>query len=103
MDKRLLWELIFKEELEREPDANKPENQVRIDALRKKRSDGLSREKDGAVYRELEKQIRAGIFGLLQAPATTNCGCPTCQMVRGLNTLVEFWTSMEHAIEKGEK
>lgn len=103
MDRKTkLWNLLFNEELERSLDPNKVENQVRIKIEKEREAERVRKLKGGIFYDKLEKEIRNGILLALKAPATTNCGCPTCQMIRSINTLVEFWLALESIQEKGE-
>jgi hypothetical protein len=103
VDKRKVWNLFFKEELEHELDANLPENIVRAKVKKERAASEMRRLKGGPVFDVIEKQIKSGVLATLMAPATTGCGCPTCQTVRSLNTLIELWIAIEKTIEKGDK
>jgi hypothetical protein len=101
MDRRgKLWELLFKTVLDR--DANKPENEIRARILGERQAKEMRRLKGGVLFEELESQIRKGVLTALQTPATSNCGCPTCNMIRSINTLIELWIDLERIAEKGE-
>lgn len=101
--KNKLWNLLFNEQLERSLDPNKIENAVRIKVEKERESERVRKLKGGIFYEKLEKEIKNGILLALKAPTTANCGCPTCQMIRSINTLVEFWLALEDIQEKGEK
>ena len=100
--KAKLFSLIFGEDLERPLDPNKVENQVRIKVEKERESEKIRKLKGGIFYEKLEQSIKSGILVALKAPQTTNCGCPTCQMIRSINTLVEFWLELESIQSKGE-
>jgi len=101
--KKVLWNLLFNEELERGLDPNDPANAVRIKVEKEREAERVKKLKGGILYEQLEQQIKKGVLSILQAPATTNCGCPSCNLIRGVNTLVEFWLNLEGILEKGQE
>jgi hypothetical protein len=104
MDKKSkLWGLLFNAELDRGPDANDDGNVVRIKILSERKAKEVRKLKGGVLFGELEKQIREGVLTALQTPTAINCGCPTCNMIRSINTLVELWIALERIAEKGEE
>lgn len=101
--KKAVWGLLFGEELESPLDVNKPENMVRAKVEREREAEEVRKMKGGILFQRLEREIKNGVLHAIQAPSTTNCGCPTCQTIRAINTLLELWVELEKTMEKGEE
>jgi len=101
--KKAVWELLFNEEPEQQLDINDPGNVGRIKVERGREAEEVRKMKGGILYKRLEKEIKNGVLHVLQAPATTNCGCPSCQTIRAINTLLELWIELERTIERGDE
>jgi len=102
----LIWELLYAEKFETEPDPNKEENQVRAKVKKGEHIEALKRLKNGPgkpLFEMLDNRLKKSIISLLADPQYRNCGCPAAQLIVQINSIISLLVDVERTMQEATK
>ena len=105
MSINLAWFLLYREDLETPLDPNKPENTAAMNAKReeKKREWQLLMRGPGkAIFERLGEKMRQMNVQLFTIPPDQLCPCPSCLLIREMQSIMKLWMEAETAMKDGE-
>ena len=97
------WRFLYDEDLEKQLDPNKPENNARANARKKElkqQYDVLMRGPGKVLFEQWKKKLRSMNLGLFSLPTNELCACTSCLIIREMQSIMKLWMDAETVMKE---